>query len=126
MKAIAINDLRLKYPLSVLLTVAGMARSTFYHHVKQLKAKDKYSNEKKIIADIFHENKGRYGYRRITLELGNRGVKLNHKTVYKLMDTIGLKCKVRMKKYRSYKGEAGTIAPNILERNFNANKPNQK
>ncbi len=82
--------------------------------------------KKKIIAEIFHENKGRYGYRRITLELKNKGIALNHKTVYKLMNSIGLKCKVRMKKYRSYKGEAGTIAPNILERNFKANKPNQK
>ncbi len=124
MKAIAINDLRPKYPLSVLLTVAGMARSSFYYHMKQ--AKDKYSIEKKIITEIFHQNKGRYGYRRITLEIKNRGVQLNHKTVYKLMGTLGLKCKVRMKKYRSYKGEAGIIAPNILERNFNANKPNQK
>ena len=126
MKAIAINDLRLKYPLSALLTVAGMARSSFYYHVNQLKAKDKYSIEKKIIAEIFHKNKGRYGYRRITLELKNRGITLNHKTVYKLMAITGLKCKVRMKKYKSYKGEAGRIAPNVLERDFKANKPNQK
>jgi len=126
MKAIAINDLRQEHPLSVLLTVTGMARSSFYYHIKRLKATDKYSNEKEIIADIFHQNKGRYGYRRITLELNNRGIKLNHKTVCKLMNTIGLKCKVRMKKYRSYKGERGTIAPNILARDFKANKPNQK
>ena len=51
----AINDLRLRHPLSVLLIVAGMARSSFYYHVKQLKAKYKYSIEKKIIADVFHE-----------------------------------------------------------------------
>ncbi len=92
----------------------------------QLKKKDKYLIEKKIITNIFHENKGRYGYRRITLELKNKGIKLNHKTVYKLMGNIGLECKVRMKKYRSYKGEAGRIAPNVLGRDFKANKPNQK
>ncbi len=34
------------------------------------------------------------------------------------MDELGLKCLVRMKKYRSYKGEVGTIAPNLLERDF--------
>lgn len=122
----AINELRRKHSLSVLLNVAGLARSSFYYHINRLKSKDKYSNVKKIITEIFQQNKGRYGYRRITLELNNRSVKLNHKTVYKLMDTIGLKCKVRMKKYRSYKGEIGKIAPNILERNFKANKPNQK
>ena len=31
-----------------------------------------------------------------------------------------------MKKYKSYKGEVGKIAPNLLERNFEATKPNQK
>lgn len=35
-------------------------------------------------------------------------------------------CRVRMKKYRSYKGEVGVIAPNLLERNFEATKPNEK
>ena len=42
------------------------------------------------------------------------------------MNEIGLKCLVRMKKYRSYRGKVGNIAPNILERNFNATKPNEK
>ena len=42
------------------------------------------------------------------------------------MKELGLKCLVRMKKYRSYKGTVGKIAPNILERNFNADKPNEK
>ena len=38
----------------------------------------------------------------------------------------GIVCCVRMKKYKSYKGEVGRIAPNLLERNFEANKHNQK
>lgn len=103
-----------------------MARSSFYYHLKRLRANDKYSSEKEVIFSIFHQHKGRYGYRRITLELYNRGIPLNHKTVYRLMGDIGLKCKVRMKKYRSYKGEVGRIAPNILERDFKTSKPNQK
>lgn len=48
------------------------------------------------------------------------------KTVQWLMKTLGLVCRVRMKKYHSYKGEVGKIAPNLLERNFEAEKPNQK
>ena len=103
-----------------------MARSTFFYYKKQFNLPDKYESEKKVITEIFHQNKGRYGYRRITLELRNRGVVLNHKTVSKLMKDIGLQCKVRIKKYRSYKGDIGRIAPNILERNFKANAPNQK
>lgn len=78
------------------------------------------------ITAIYHENKGRYGYRRITEELHDRGYIINHKTVQRLMKVLGLVCRVRMKKYKSYKGEVGKIAPNLLERNFEADKPNEK
>ncbi len=42
------------------------------------------------------------------------------------MKELGLVSLVRIKKYRSYKGKVGKIAPNILERNFTAEKPNEK
>ena len=87
---------------------------------------DKYEVAKAEIAALSHENKGRYGYRRITTALHNRGIHLNHKTVQRLMKQLGLLCRVRSKKYRSYKGEVGKIAPNLLNRNFYAEKPNQK
>ena len=79
-----------------------------------------------MISEIFHENKGRYGYRRITAELHNRDYCVNHKTVQRLMKELSLKSAVRIKKYRSYKGEVGKIAPNLLERNFTATRPNEK
>ena len=56
----------------------------------------------------------------------NKGIVINHKTVRRLMIEMGLKSLVRMKKYRSYRGNVGKIAPNILERNFHASKPNEK
>ena len=87
---------------------------------------DKYEDAKAEIIAIYHENKGRYGYRRITMELRNRGIPLNHKTVQRLMKELGLVCRVRMKKYRSYKGEVGKIAPNLLKRDFSTTAPNQK
>lgn len=80
----------------------------------------------KQIVVIYHENKGRYGYRRITNELHMRGYVINHKTVQRLMKQLSIVCRVRMKKYRSYKGEVGKIASNMLERDFEATKPNQK
>ena len=58
-----------------------MARSVFYHHHKRLKVNDKYALEKETIKSIFHEHKGRYGYRRVTAEMRNRGFGINHKTV---------------------------------------------
>ena len=87
---------------------------------------DKYRIEKEEITAIYHENQGRYGYRRITLEMRTRGYVINHKTVSRLMKDLGLKCRVRIRKYRSYKGEIGKVAPNLIDRNFHADAPNQK
>ena len=81
---------------------------------------------KKQIMNIYHENRGRYGYRRIKLELRNRGCVINHKTVQRLMKYIKLFCRVRMKKYHAYKGEVGKIAPNLLGSDFEAKAPNEK
>ena len=74
----------------------------------------------------YHENKGRYGYRRIQLALRNKGITINHKTVQRLMKELGLVCRVRMKRYKSYRGEVGTVAPNLLNRDFTTARPNEK
>lgn len=119
-------ELRHEFKISLLIKVSGLPRSTYYYYAKRRTEPDKYSEIKEEITAIYTENKGRVGYRRITLELHNRGYCINHKTVQRLMKEIGISCRVRMKKYRSYKGEVGKIAPNLLERNFKAKKPNQK
>ena len=112
--------------MDLLLTIAQLPRATFYYHLKRMRVPDKYKEVKAEIVAIYHENKGRYGYRRITAALHNKGIHLNHKTVQRLMKELRLVCCVRIKKYRSYKGEVGKIAPNLLNRNFYAEKPNQK
>ena len=119
-------ELRHKYDLDVLLNHINMARSSFYYHQKQNEVPDKYKVIKELIKSIYHRHKGRYGYRRITDELNAKGTIINHKTVLRLMKTLGLKSLIRVKKYKSYKGEQGKIAPNILERKFKATAPNQK
>ncbi|WML56168.1 IS3 family transposase [Neobacillus sp. PS2-9] len=125
-KAQIIYELRHEFKVIDLVKVAGMARSTYYYWVKQMDRPDKYKEVKELIQEIFDEHQGRYGYRRITLELRKRDLKINHKTVRHMMNEMGIKCLVRMKKYRSYRGNVGKIAPNILERNFKASKPNEK
>jgi putative transposase len=119
-------ELRHKFDLELLLDLTKMARSSFYYHRKQITLPDKYQEIKVLIKTIYLRHKGRYGYRRITDELQNKGIIINHKTVLRLMKTLGLKSVIRVKKYRSYKGQQGKIAPNILERNFKAAAPNQK
>ena len=125
-KTQVVQELRQEYPLALLLSIAQLPRATFYYHLKRMKRADKYEAAKQEISRIYHENKGRYGYRRIAIELRKHGFHLNHKTVQRLMKELNLFCRVRMKKYRSYKGEVGKTAPNLLNRDFHADKPNQK
>ena len=105
-----------------------MAKSVYYYWLKASSshAPDPYLDAKTQISAIYHRHQGRYGYRRVLLELRNQHQHLNHKTVQKLMGQLGLKSTVRPKRYQSYKGSVGKAAPNLLERNFIAKAPNQK
>jgi len=111
--------------LGILLDCLQMARSSFYYYAKQ-DPTDKYTDVKAMIESIYHKHRGRLGYRRITLVLRQSGLVINHKTVLRLMGSMNLKSLIRRKKYKSYKGEQGRIAPNILKRSFKAKRPNQK
>lgn len=103
-----------------------MARSTFYYYLKKSGQPDKDSSIKNEIIAIYHHHKGRYGYRRITTTLQLKGIKINHKRVARIMQQYGLKSLIRIKKYKSYKGQQGKIVRNLLKRNFKASKPYQK
>ena len=107
-----------------MLAYTGVSRSTYYYHTKP--KVDKYKVEKQEILAIHQENKGRYGYRRITYAMHNLGYVINHKTVLKLMKSLGICGKQRKSKYKSYKGEVGKVAPNILKREFMAEQPYTK
>ncbi|CCG45058.1 IS150-type transposase orfAB [Halobacillus halophilus DSM 2266] len=125
-QAQVIDELRFHFPVKQLTEIADIPRSTYYHwKEKQLEPKTDRPL-KELITSIFKEHKGRYGYRRIENELRNLGHEVNHKKVYRLMKELGLQSTVKMKKYRSYKGKVGQTAPNILNRNFKADQPNQK
>ena len=120
-------ELRHEHKIGLLIEIADIPRSTYYYYSKQFDhpKPDRYAEIKTEIRRIYDESKGRYGYRRITKELKKKFV-VNHKTVQKLMRKMGIFCRVRMHKYNSYKGDVGRIAPNLLERDFKADKPNQK
>ncbi|EPW96351.1 hypothetical protein SAG0140_09855, partial [Streptococcus agalactiae MRI Z1-022] len=82
---------------------------------------------KSDIQSIYDEHRGNYGYRRIYLELRNRGFVINHKRVQGLMKSMGLTARIRRKrKYASYKGEVGKKADNLIQRQFEGSKPYEK
>ena len=114
------------YSLQHLLKITGLPKSVYYYHRNTLERPCPNTDLRVKIRDIYHKHKGRYGYRRITSALRTMGLLINHKRVQRLMNELGLKSKVRPKRYKSYKGEVGKIADNTLNREFTAEKPNQK
>lgn len=78
------------------------------------------------INEIFTSNKSRYGVRRVYQELLNRGYKVNHKRVQRLMHEAGLIGKRPKEKYHSYKGTVGKVADNLINRDFSTTAPLQK
>ena len=116
-----------EFPLDILLKIIKLARSTYYYHLKQLNLEDKNQAVKNEIETIYNEHKGNYGYRRVTLELRNRGFVVNHKKVQRLMKVLGLTARIRRKrKYSSYQGEIGKKAENLIQRQFEASRPMEK
>ena len=104
-----------------------ITRSDYYYTInkpdKDLK-NDDLMNE---IIDIYYHHEKRYGYRRVTLELIRRGIQANNKKVRRLMSRMNLQgLKRHKRKYSSYKGEIGKVAPNIIQRKFFSDVPNKK
>ncbi|WNS72595.1 IS3 family transposase [Streptococcus sp. DTU_2020_1001019_1_SI_AUS_MUR_006] len=122
-----VQELMTEFSLDILLKAIKLARSTYYYHLKQLDKPDKDQELKAEIQSIFIEHKGNYGYRRIHLELRNRGYLVNHKRVQRLMKVLNLQAKMRQKrKYSSHKGDVGKKADNLIQRQFEAAKPMEK
>lgn len=116
-----------EFSLDSLLKIIKLARSTYYYHLKHLGQTDKDQDIKIEILSIYREHKGNYGYRRIHLELRNRGYMVNHKRVQRLMKVLDLAARIRRKrKYFSYQGEIGKKADNLIQRQFEAAKPMEK
>ncbi|VTS70579.1 transposase-like protein, ISSpn1 ISSpn3 [Streptococcus australis] len=115
------------FRLDLLLETARLARSTYYYQLKELDGLDKDKELKTEIQAIYNDHKGNYGYRRVTLELRNRGHIVNHKKVQRLMKILGLTARIRRKrKYSSYQGEIGKKAENLIQRQFEASRPMEK
>lgn len=119
-------ELRQQHPLSSLLLATGLARSTFYYQKKVLSAADRHAALKDQIRTVYDNHGGLYGYRRVTSTIRRAGCTVNHKTVQRLMQQMELRSLVRKKRYHSYGGDLGRVAPNLLSRQFEAQQPNEK
>ena len=123
-----VDALQKKYSLPLLLRKLCFPRSSYYYHQQKANTADRYAQIQLRIVTLFHENKKRYGYRRIHTALQKEGLYVSEKIVRRIMTVCNLMvpCKRRNQRYHSYKGEITPSVPNLLERNFQADQPNVK
>jgi putative transposase len=126
-----IRELSAEHKISWLCQLADVSRAGYYKWLTrqaQTTAKDKEDEQlQSLLRRGYARHRGRYGYRRLTVWLNNQSEQqYNHKRVYRLLDAISLKAKIRRKRRWYGKSEATIISPNLLNRDFKAAKPNQK
>jgi putative transposase len=125
-KTAAIAACKAEHSLTMLLRIAGLARSTFFYHQARRNRPDKHAAAADAVRAAFTAARGRYGHRRVHA-LVRRDGPIAKKTVLALMRRQDLLCPVRRRKrYSSYAGEIGKVAANLLDRDFAAAAPNQK
>ncbi len=125
-KAIIINALRESYQLKELLEIMCMAKSSYCYQVIAINT-DKYADLKTQVKDIFEEASSRYGYRRIHSIISSAGTIVSEKVIRRIMKEKNLVVpNIKRKKYSSYKGELSPEVGNIVNREFHADKPNNK
>lgn len=126
-KAVIIDALKNKYSLPALCRKLYLAKSSYYYQEKAIYAEDKYLKLRKKMIQLFHDNRNAFGYRRIHTLLRKSGTIVSEKVVRRIMKQESLIVKQRSRyKYNSYKGEITPAAENVINRDFHADKPNQK
>ncbi len=119
-----------KYSVVLLCRVIGVSKSGYYAYLNREKRPVSKEDKKllKLIKHVYRVNRGTYGAKRISKELKSKGTIVNHKKVARMMREANLKAKVRCKKTtkEGKSSSAGFVYENHLERDFDADHPNQK
>ncbi|MBR5618289.1 MAG: IS3 family transposase [Clostridia bacterium] len=114
-----------KYTISEMCRFFDVSRSGYYDYVKRMEQPDRDLPLAEQIRACQSEVKQTYGYRRIQIWLDQQGIHRNPKTVLRVMQKFNLLSVVRRKKYQHY-GDCLHRYPNLLNRDFHADRPNQK
>ncbi len=126
-KVVIVDAMGDRYSRPTLRRYLRLSKSSYYYARAALIADDKYYEIRSKIRSIFKASDSAYGYRRVWGELKNESICLSEKIVRRLMieeNLFVMQCKKRH--YCSYQGEVTPAPPNLLERNFYADKPNEK
>lgn len=114
-----------KYGVSQMCSFFGVSRSGYYDYVKRMDIPAKDLPLAELIRECQAECGSTYGYRRVHIWLERNGVLRNPKTVLRVMNKYNLLSAVRRKQYKKC-GDSLHRYPNLLNRNFTAERPNQK
>ena len=112
--------------MALVLEKLDLKRSAFHYHMSHPR-RDRYADVRPLVREAFSRTANGMGYRQVALALRNeQGLCISGKTVLRLMREEGLRCRIRRKKYSSYKGEQGKAARNVLDRDFSSDAPMRK
>ena len=126
-KTLLVDALKHTYTLPELLAELDLARSSYFYHCARLRMPDKYADVRRVLSEVFHGNHRCYGYRRMHAALGRRQLSLSEKVVQRLMKQESLIVTVNKKRrYGSYLGEISPAPENLINRDFQADSPNEK
>ena len=125
-KYAVINRHRGEYPVSVMCKFFGVSRSGYYDFVKRLGQPEHDIELAKRIRECQNETDKTYGYRRIWKWLNNRDIKVNPKTVLRIMKKYGLLSEIRRCRKWINLGQQIHKYENLLKRQFRADRPNTK
>ena len=114
-----------KYGISVMCRFFKVSRSGYYGYVKRINVPEWDLPIAEKIRECQRQSHRTYGYRRVQIWLDKEGIHRNPKTVLRIMQKYDLLSVIRRKKYRNY-GELLHRYPNLLNRDFHADRPNQK
>jgi len=120
-----IEEMKDKYPITILVKIAEVSRSCFYKWRKSAENQQSNKNKEEAVKShihAIHSIRPYYGYPRITDRLREEGLIVNHKKVYRLMKELEIKSVIRKK--RKYFGrDESNVYPNLLNRQFKTQMP---
>ena len=112
-KAVIIDVLKNRYSLPLLLQKLQLSKSSYYYQEQSLQKEDKYTLLRVRVIELFTENKGRYGYRRIHALLKRENIIVSEKVIRRIMKEEQLVVRIkRTRKYNSYQGEISPAVDN--------------
>ena len=114
-----------KYSISEMCRFFNVSRSGYYKYLKRIDIPAKDLELANKIEECQIENHRTYGYRRVHIWLERKGIYRNPKTILRVMQKYNLLSVVRRKKFQ-YCSQYLHRYPNVLNRDFSADRPNQK